>query len=67
MDITVLALSFPSPALAKLFLMGGTTMLTHRHDCGPGNNASLPPIHVLDEACGWHDAGTPKAMTPSAP
>jgi len=44
---------------------GRPTMLIHGNYCGPGNNAPLAPIDVLDAACARHDACTPDGGLPS--
>jgi hypothetical protein len=62
----VLAAGFAAPCAAQ----EGTaparpTLLIHGNYCGPGNNAPLAPIDVLDAACARHDACTPNDDLPS--
>jgi tRNA(fMet)-specific endonuclease VapC len=37
----------------------GPKPMLHGNYCGPGNNAPLPPVDALDEACARHDDCTP--------
>lgn len=64
--VIALVLGFATPALAEPPSMGGQKMLIHGNYCGPGNNAPLPPVDVLDDACARHDACTPPHGLPSA-
>ena len=61
----LLAIGIATPALAEPGSMGEPKMLIHGNYCGPGNNASLPPIDTLDAACARHDACTPNGGMPS--
>lgn len=64
--VFALTLAFSTTALAEPPSMGGQKMLIYGNYCGPGNNAPLPPIDVLDDACARHDACTPPHSLPSA-
>jgi len=56
----VLATCLAPPALAQSDpLAHGPALLLHGNNCGPGNNAPLPPVDALDAACARHDACTP--------
>lgn len=60
------AASIPTPASAlPADTDGAPKMLLHGNYCGPGNNAPLPAIDALDQACARHDACTPNGGLPS--
>ena len=61
----LLAACWAPAALAQPAALGRPTVLVHGNYCGPGNNASLPPIDALDAACARHDACTPSVGLPT--
>lgn len=54
-----------APAMAQSTPTAKPTILIHGNYCGPGNNAPLAPIDVLDAACARHDACTPDDALPA--
>lgn len=61
----LLAACCAAPSLAEPSGAARPKMLVYGNYCGLGNNAPLPPIDVLDEACARHDDCTPDNDLPT--